>query len=421
MKILCIAILIGLVSIGFVFKNKVYSPILLMPITFTILFIANTVRLYGLYDAENESFIICSLGVTFFVLGCLIEKLFHSSLAKSKLNGNISETISSEVNYLRTFLMTLLIIALFFIIMYSWHSIGYIRSGGTLYDMRYGQQDALHSSGLISFLYTYIGVPILYVSLPIAIYDYFILEKKLYFVLTLIAVFFWFAGNGARLPLIYLILSIACVCLLFFSKIKSQGKLKKILFGLLLVIIVIDILSIARKSGKNLASDNTTFFQGLYYYLGGSMINMGVKLPFVAVQPPLLGVSTFYGFFLPISNVWETKLLDSANYIPDIVQNSIIQISTQSAQPYNFGTTGFFYLFADGKIWGVILISLLLGILANFVYEKFIALKNLKYFVMYSLVMETIFMFALTDLLATISFALSIIYVLILFRTRKSR
>ena len=112
------------------------------------------------------------------------------------------------------------------------------------------------------------------------------------------------------------------------------------------------------------------------------MINMGVKLPFVAVQPSLLGVSTFYGFFLPISNVWETKLLDRASYIPDIVQNSIIQISSQSAQPYNFGTTGFFYLFADGKIWGVILISLILGILANFVYEKFIALKNLKYFVM---------------------------------------
>ena len=417
MKIICIVALLCLIGMGLTFKNKVYSPMILMPLTFAILFIANTLRLYGLFEAENDSFIVCSIGVAFFVLGCLIEKLFHSNSIKLKING----TISDEVDTKKTFLVVILIIALFFIIMYSWGSIGYIRSGGTLYDMRYGQQDALHSSGLISFLYTYIGVPIIYFSLPIAAYDYFILGKKVYFMLTLVTVFFWFAGNGARLPLIYLILSIVCVCLLFFTRIKAQGKLKKILLGLLLLVIVIDVLSIARRSGKNIASDSTTFFQGLYYYLGGSMINMGVKLPFVAVQPSLLGVSTFYGFFLPISNVWETKLLDRASYIPDIVQNSIIQISTQSAQPYNFGTTGFFYLFADGKIWGVVLISLILGILANFVYEKFIALKNLKYFVMYSLVMETVFMFALTDLLATISFALSIIYVLILFRTRKSR
>ena len=115
-----------------------------------------------------------------------------------KING----TISDEVDTKKTFLVVILIISLFFIIMYSWGSIGYIRSGGTLYDMRYGQQDALHSSGLISFLYTYIGVPIIYFSLPIAAYDYFILGKKVYFMLTLVAVFFWFAGNGARLPLI---------------------------------------------------------------------------------------------------------------------------------------------------------------------------------------------------------------------------
>ena len=81
-----------------------------------------------------------------------------------------------------------------------------------------------------------------------------------------------------------------------------------------------------------------------------------------------------------------------------------------SNQPYNFGTTGFLYLFADGKIMGVIIISILLGLVCQFVYEKFMLLNNLKYYVLYVFVMEGIVMFVLTDMLSGISFIMAIIY-----------
>ena len=93
-----------------------------------------------------------------------------------------------------------------------------------------------------------------------------------------------------------------------------------------------------------------------------------------------------------------------------MIQNSIISISSMSNQPYNFGTTGFLYLFADGKILGVIIISILLGLLSQFVYEKFIILNNLKYYVLYVFVMEGIMMFVLTNILSGISFVMAIIY-----------
>lgn len=413
MNIICIIALAILISIELIVKSKIYSPAFLMSITFFVLFVLQSFRFYGLYSTSGNSYFICLLGVCAFCLGCMLKRAFKPRLEILEINR--TESITNQINNNRKILLILLFVALLIIVAYSWQSLGFLRSGGSLYDMRYGQQEVLHSNGLISFLYTYIGVPIVYFSLPISIYDYFILGNKKYLLLTFVTVFFWFIGNGARLPLVYCILSIVCTLLIFYSELKTQGKIRKIMIAVVLFFLIVDLLSIARKSGKNIASDNTTFIQGLYYYLGGSMINLDTKLAFVAAKDSLFGVMTLYGLFLPISNIFNADIFEKASYFPDIVQNNVIQISSQTSQPYNFGTTVFLYLFADGKIFGVIIISLLLGLISQFIYEKFVTSMNLKYFVLYSLVMEAIFMFSLTDLLSTISFTFAILYTLIFF------
>lgn len=417
MNIVCIVILATIIIIGLVLKSEIYSPEILISITFLVLFILQSFQFYGLYSADDNSYLICLLGICSFCLGCMIKRMFKSDVVN--LRNDKNEIISDQINAHRKALLCLLFIAFFMVFAYSWKSIAFLRSGGSLYDMRYSQQDILHSSGIISFLYTYIGVPIIYFSLPISIYDYLILGNKKYFLLTLITVFFWFIGNGARLPLIYCVLNIVCTFLLFYPELRSSGKVKKIIIMLILFFLIIDILSWARKSGKNIASDNTTFIQGLYYYLGGSMINMSSKLHFVATKESLLGVMTFYGLFLPISNIFNIDLFDKAAYFPDMVQNNVIQISSQSIQTYNFGTTGFLYLYADGKILGIIIISLLFGFVSQLIYEKCMGSLNLKYYVLYSLIMEAILMFTLTDLLSNISFAFAIIYTLLFINSYK--
>lgn len=406
MKIICIVILLAFIILAFLFKEKIYSPIFLFPFSFLILYILQILRLYGLFDADNNSFLICTLGVFSFLIGCIIEKTFFSVNSYEVKTVNISYEV---IKYKNCFLIFMLL-SLVIITLYSKNSLGYLHTGGSLYDMRYNQQDSLHTSALISFLYTYIGVPIVYIELPVCIYIFFILGRKVIPFLGFITVFFWFIGNGARLPLVYVILNIMCVCLLFYPVLKKQKKITKIFIALLLVFIFLNILSVARKSGKNISSDSNTFVQGLYYYLGGSMINMGEKLNFISAHNSLWGIASIYGLVLPFSNLISIPMVGNADYLFDMIQNSIISISSMSNQPYNFGITGFLYLFADGKILGVIIISILLGLLSQFVYEKFIILNNLKYYVLYVFVMEGIMMFVLTNILSGISFVMAIIY-----------
>lgn len=406
MKITCIVILLAFIMLAFLLKEKVYSPIFLFPFSFLILYILQVLRLYGLFDADNNSFLICTLGVFSFLIGCIIGKNFFRVSSYEVKTVNISYEVIKYKNYFLIFMLISLVI----IALYSKNSLGYLHTGGSLYDMRYSQQDALHTSGLVSFLYTYIGVPIMYIELPVCIYMFFILGNKLIPLLGFITVFFWLIGNGARLPLVYVILDIICVFLLFYPVLKRQKKITKIFITLFLVFLFINILSVARKSGKNISSDNNTFVQGLYYYLGGSMINMGDKLDFISAHNPLWGMATIYGLVLPISNLISIPMVGNADYLFNIIQNGVISISSMSDQPYNFGTTGFLYLFADGKIIGVIIISILLGLISQFVYEEFIVLNNLKYYVLYVFVMEGIMMFVLTDMLSGISFVMAIVY-----------
>lgn len=406
MKLVCILILLAFVVIGFLIKEKVYSPILLFPLSFFVLYILQVSRLYGLFDTDDNSFLICTIGVFCFLIGCMVEKyFFHAARYEIK-----TTNITNEVIQYKNFFLVCMLLSLILVALYSKSSLSYLQSGGSLYEMRYSQQDALHTSGIISFLYTYVGVPIMYIELPIFIYLFFLLGKKLIPFLGIITVFFWFIGNGARLPLVYVILNVLCVFLLFYPILKKKKKIMKIFIALFLIIIFLDTLSIARKSGKNISSDNNTFIQGLYYYLGGGMINMGNKLGFVSTHKSFFGIISLYGLFLPLSNIINIPIVGDADYFFNMVQNNIIMISKMSNQPYNFGTTGFLYLFADGKIMGVIIISILLGLVCQFVYEKFMLLNNLKYYVLYVFVMEGIMMFVLTDMLSGISFIMAIIY-----------
>lgn len=415
MKIICILILLAFIMLAFLLKEKVYSPVFLFPFSFLILYILQVLRLYGLFDADNNSFLICTLGVFSFLIGCIIGKKFFRVSSYDVKTVNISYEVIKYKNYFIIFMLLSLVI----IVLYSKNSLEYLHTGGSLYDMRYSQQDALHTSGLIPFLYTYIGVPIMYIELPVCIYMFFILKNKMIPFLGFITVFFWFIGNGARLPLVYVILDIICVLLLFYPVLKKQKKITRIFVTLLLVIAFLNILSVARKSGKNISSDSNTFVQGLYYYLGGSMINMGDKLDFISAHNSLWGIASIYGLALPVSNLISISIVGNADYLFNMIQNSVISISSISNQPYNFGTTGFLYLFADGKIIGVITISIILGLLSQFVYEKFIILNNLKYYVLYVFVMEGIMMFVLTDMLSGVSFTMAIVYWCIFAKSNK--
>ncbi|MCD7120630.1 oligosaccharide repeat unit polymerase [Limosilactobacillus agrestis] len=405
-----IGIFLLIIILELILKVKIYSPSFLFVVSFLILFILEKLQLYGLFTAKNDSYTVVIIGVLSFCVGCMVVLPFWGQNNLNLDQKMIVKDYTVQVNAIRKKLLFSIIFALVIEFLYAIPSILYLRSGGSLYDMRYIQQNIIQRSGLISFLHVYVSLPILYISLPISAFDFFINGQKKIFVLTLVTTLFYFIGNGARMPLIYLILSYITIFLMFFDLLKENKKLKKILLSTIIIIIVINLLTIIRKSGQEVSTSDQTFLQGIYYYITCSMINLGDKLSYVSAKPNLLGTATFYGFFLPLTNVINIPVATNAKDFFDLIQNSVINISNIDNSPYNFCVTGFLPSYADGKIWGVIVFSFLIGILMQFVFKKLERSDSLKWLVLYSLMMEAIMMYVITNMFSSISFCMAILF-----------
>lgn len=171
-------------------------------------------------------------------------------------------------------------------------------------------------------------------------------------------------------------------------------------------------LTILRKSGQEMLFGDQTFFQGIYYYITCSMINLGEKLTYISAQPNLLGTATFYGFFLPLTNIIKFPISSSTKDFFDLIQNGTINISSVDSSRYNFCVTGFLPSYADGKILGVVLLSFLIGSFIQFIFEKLKQSNKLKWLVLYSLMMEAIMMYVITNMFSSISFCMAILFTL---------
>ena len=407
-----IGIFLLIIILELILKVKIYSPSFLFVVSFLILFILEKLQLYGLFTAKNDSYTVVIIGVLSLCVGCMVVLPFFGQNNSNLDQKMIVKDYTVQVNAIRKKLLFSIIFALVIEFLYAIPSILYLRSGGSLYDMRYIQQNIIQRSGLISFLHVYVSLPILYISLPISAFDFFINGQKKIFLLTLVTTLFYFIGNGARMPLIYLILSYITIFLMFFDLLKENKKLKKILLSTIIIIVVINLLTIIRKSGQEVSTSDQTFFQGIYYYITCSMINLGDKLSYVSAKPNLLGTATFYGFFLPLTNIINIPVATNAKDFFDLIQNSVINISNIDNSPYNFCVTGFLPSYADGKIWGVIAFSFLIGILMQFVFKKLERSDSLKWLVLYSLMMEAIMMYVITNMFSSISFCMAILFAL---------
>lgn len=102
----------------------------------------------------------------------------------------------------------------------------------------------------------------------------------------------------------------------------------------------------------------------------------------------------------------------------DYIQNDVITVAP-SDPFYNFGVTGFLNSYADGKIIGVISISIILGAISQIIYFKLLQRQTLKWYILYSLLVEFMVLYVITDMFSNISFTVAIIYTIFLIDDRK--
>ncbi|KRM29064.1 O-antigen polymerase [Limosilactobacillus panis] len=422
LSIFCDFILLAFIIIGLLFKEKFYSPTMILATSFFLLFFLAQLRFYGLFKASASVYLIITFGICAFFLGTRLVTATNVRLEKSNVN---LAKLGIQVQSIYKILVFLAFVSFFIELVYAIPSFEYIRGGGSLYEMRYNQfaqqNGSLNQNAIIVFLHSYVSVPLLYIELPLSLISRIENKKNLLLVLTTLITFLYFIGNGARMPFIYFVASLVSILLVFFDELKSKKKIRKILVAIIFFVLVINLFTVLRKSGKNLSSDNQTFLQGIYYYLCGSVVNFGIKVPYIYSSENLLGMGTFYGFFTILSNFFNLPRMENANDFFDLIQRGVITISSDSSSPYNFCVTGFLPSYADGKLMGIFLMSFLLGVIIQFVYHLFLSKGNIKWFVMYMLSMQLMIIYVITNLLSQISFCLAIIYTLIFLNSRRKK
>ncbi len=396
----------------FKFRN-LFNPIFVLGSSFFIFIILVNLRLYGLYKGSTDAYIMLSIGLFSFTIGAIV---FELLLNKYRMNvtqfsyNNVSKSIKKSYKTI----LILLGIAVVSEIILSIDSITYLLQGQNLYTLRYVDLSTIQNdTSLISIIHIYFAVPVLFISLPISCIEFFCNKNRQLFYLSTIGIVFYMLTDGARMPLVYFLINIIITFLLFKNQLIKEKKFRKILLYIIVAIIVIaSISSIRAKGGGNTFS----FIESMYLYLAGGIVNLSEKLKNVGIDTyKSHGAISLYGFINLLNQLKEIVIGNGLDSIKEAekfllcVQTDLVYIN-EGGRPYNFVTTGFLYFFADFGIYGVIIFSLLFGFVSQKVYRKVLYRPNLGYIVLYSLMLESIIMFVLTDIYSNNSFVIAVIF-----------
>ena len=227
------------------------------------------------------------------------------------------------------------------------------------------------------------------------------------------------AGGGGRLGYILF----AVYYLLAYNHLKHTGSLrkkfntKKLLVAACVCGVFVLGFTIIRTGFGNLFKQFSTYFgmppallaKWLPFIGGGAGFTFGLTTLFGLHSYGFRALKTIgLGAAVPaIYNVAFYNILSAEKFVP-----------MGNGMNYNAFVTPVYYFFADGGLIGVILFSLVFGIICSLLYSSFRKTGDLKHFLLYSLMVYAILISFMRIQTAIPSFIISILFVLLLFNKK---
>ena len=176
-----IGIFIAILILEVVLKVKVYSPSFFICSIFPNFIYSRKSSTVWTFVAKSSAYVVVIIGVLSFCAGCIAVVPFFDHIKLRDTQANLDKNYALQIDEIRRALLVLILFSLLIEFVYAIPSILYLRSGGSLYDMRYVHQDIIQRSEIVSFLHVYVALPILYIVLPISTFDFFVSGNKKYF------------------------------------------------------------------------------------------------------------------------------------------------------------------------------------------------------------------------------------------------
>lgn len=368
--------LYGYIHIG---QKKLYSPLFVFSLFWSVLTFLSELRLFELYETSSIAYLCVILGMVGFAVGC------HIAHARRNIKESRNQTLSVfKFNFLLivclgALVLNFQVISKFLTSGFDVSIVYYTMAANS--DGEETEMSSLFNENLLR-LQQFVAYPLLYTIVPISIAEYLETKKKYYLWIAIFLSLVRFLFDIRRTYIVILAIFIIIFLMIRRSKLismkidlpKFSFKTKfKIFLGLSAITILFTILSSARRSEDDL-NGKYSFAENFYFYYVGSLPYFGQRLDQINNSDYTLGLTSFRGFFSPIFAV--TKLFGADN--PDLMEisteniNSLHNISlliTPSHKSNSYATC-FFEFFLDGGYIGVFFFSFLFGCYSQHLFEK---------------------------------------------------
>lgn len=372
-----IVVTLALISVlyGYLKEQNIYNPIVLFSGFFGFISLLASFQLYGMNKTSDKAYLIIVLGVLGFICGAVFYKCVFSRFKISNLKSSgigHHDTINTKLLFIAVLCMTIYITIRFTSILpllLKGVPFDYIRM------IYFGAEfDGVSINHTTAVLEMFLNLPILYAVIPIIAVDLVSGKEREIGKGILILAVIWISlstiVSGGRV-LFYIV-----GVVLFFAALIVKKKLRisrRVKISILLILIgaiaFMYFMSIKRnKSGEY------DFLYSVYVYFSGALPHMSYRLETIDFSNKFTYGMTFVSGLLRPPMIIYKWLFGS---FPAVYQQTIdIGVELQSAvdigtgQTYNAFATSFFYFFYDLGYIGVIVDSILYGIICEYFYIK---------------------------------------------------
>lgn len=344
----------------------------------------------------------------------LVRVIFDSSKSKKELIMEKNLVIDWRWTKLLLVLVTVGTIITVF------NVINLLMSGGDYYQVRssllgYNESDSLINNSILNGLVYYVAGPGLYALTPLAIYFFAIKRHKYFCVLVFLNIILNSFATGGRITFVYVIIQFLAT--MSFVNIKLSKKTKRVLLCLIVMsLIFIGIISNARS--------NRSIVEIFYAYFSGPVVLLSEWQKVVDNSNIwTYGLSFLYPFSYivnTISNLLGIKFDLLSNVVSLQGNPQEVWINVFPNMPMNAFVTMFYFFYQDLRFIGIIIYSTLYGAFCNYIYCKAYMKRNVKYFIIYLLVIKSVFGAFMIWQLGSTSFFVSFVMLLLCLKHSKA-
>ncbi len=390
MYLICIFLVLVFFLTSVIRDRNILSPSSSFTFLYLLVFILSAFGWYDIYRASDDAYILISLGILCFFLGCMVKR-------KPQNNKTLFSTgkVLDINDKLKVPIYWTMFVVCMVILLYSAYTIlMFFRSGGNIGEVYVlaaaatdGEENELTKSSFQILLESYIAYPLLYLLVPVSLVEFFNTYKKRYFAVAIVLALLRVVLDARRTYLVAFIMMVAFCFLLhrkdlrYFDK-AFQKKIKKIFKYSIIIIILVGYVFILISEFRSIAKtgeDQYSTLQTLTYYYGGSVQFFEECINEFKIEYTY-GFSSLRGFFAPFFGVFKLfgldspEVLENANAYLSEIHNHVVNISP--TKPYNAFATCFFQFYCDFGVVGIILLSFIFGYYAQSRYDKLLHYRN---------------------------------------------